>query len=76
MILYEVVRWRNERKRLSCLIRQMDGDIQFLLNKRKKLDETMALMLKQWTQPPEVITSIDLKTVEPPPVSDTMTLTQ
>lgn len=75
MILYQVVRWRNERKRLSYMIRHMDGDVQFLLNKRKRLDETMALMLDQWTQPPEVITSIDLKTVEPPPVNE-MTLTR
>lgn len=76
VILYQVVCWMNERKRLTELIHQTDGDNQFLLNKRKKLDETMALMLNQWTQPPKVI-SIDLKTVElpPVPVHKAMTLT-
>lgn len=76
VILYQVVQWMDERTRLTNLIHHVDRNSQFLLNKRDKLDESMFMMLKQWTQPPEMMINVDLKTVEPPPVRDTLTLTR
>lgn len=76
MILYQVVRWMNERNRIKSLIHHVDGDVQFLHNKRKKLDEDMVNQLQQWTKAPGPKFVMDLNVIEPPSIDKEITLIQ
>jgi hypothetical protein len=51
MILYQLAKWFEERKRLAVTIRETDGDTSFLLHKKELVDQQIIAHANKWLDP-------------------------
>jgi hypothetical protein len=51
MILYQLAKWFEERKRLAATIRETDGDTSFLLHKKELVDQQIITHANKWLGP-------------------------
>lgn len=50
MILYQVVKWMEERKQLKLIIAESGGDTQFLQVRKEQVEQHMLLQANKWLE--------------------------
>lgn len=51
MILYQLVKWMEERKRLKLIIAESGGDNQLLQVRKEQVEQHMLLQASRWLEP-------------------------
>ncbi|WP_127582289.1 hypothetical protein [Paenibacillus koleovorans] len=66
MILYQLTKWMEERKRLKTMIAETEGDARLLLHRKELVERHMLLQAEKWLEPERVeLESVPMAYLDP-----------